>query len=201
MREDVRRDFEFAHGFLGPMKRILGFHLIEVADEYRDMRENSDLVVLKLDSVRVACRVRKYRYWKQYGHEFTIRTSRPSGVKTELEKLLEGFGDFILYGFANANASENVLHAWGIGDLEVFRNWWWSFAPQQPPCRSKPNRDGSSEFKIFEWNAVSKGFLIGGSSTLCQRLAVPVPQTKIVECVARTIVKNRTLFDGQGEAA
>ena len=58
-----------------------------------DAERNTDLIVLKLDAVRIACRVRNHEYITRYGDEFTIRAERPSGVKTELAKIIDGWGD------------------------------------------------------------------------------------------------------------
>ena len=58
---------------------------------------------------------------KQYGSEFTIRAGRPSGAKTELTKIIEGWGDYFFYGFADP--TEIYLAQWLIGSLNAFRLW------------------------------------------------------------------------------
>ena len=40
------------------VKRILGEHLIVTAPIEEDMKHNTDLIVLRLDGLRIACRIR-----------------------------------------------------------------------------------------------------------------------------------------------
>jgi len=145
-----RDDYQWSRRFLPEMKRVVGEHLIGEAPVEEDAERNTDLVVLKLEAVRIACRVRKADCAVRYGHQFTIRCSRPSGVKTELAKVVEGWGDYLLYGFANDR--EDALLGWLLGDLRVFRLWWSSYLVKNhgdQPGRLIPNRDGSSEFRAF----------------------------------------------------
>ena len=45
-----------------------------------DMRHNTDLIVLRLDAVRIGCRVRRYQYVHSFGGEFTIRPGARGGA-------------------------------------------------------------------------------------------------------------------------
>lgn len=142
------RDFDWQRGLIPEVKRVLANYLIAEAPFEEDARHNTDLIVLKLDTVRVACRLRRHDYAERYGDEFTIRERRPSGVKTELSKVLEGWGDYIFYGFANSDMTE--LAGWILGDLSVFRLWhhqelWQS----RRPGNSQVNNDGSSSFRAY----------------------------------------------------
>src|SRR4030042_5530071 len=103
------RDKQWSDRFIPEIKGILGQYLIGEAKE-EDQERNTDLIVLKMEVVRVACRIRKYEYIIKYGDEFTIRSSRPSGAKTELTKILEGWGNYLFYGFSNEH--ENQLYKW-----------------------------------------------------------------------------------------
>ena len=96
-------DKRWADRFLPEIKRILGEHLIGEPPEEEDQEHNTDLMVLKMDAVRVACRVRRNQYIDRYGDEFTIRAGRPNGSKTELTKIVEGWGDYFFYGFSDEN--------------------------------------------------------------------------------------------------
>ena len=97
-----KADKRWSDRFLPQIKQILGLHLIDEPPVEEDMRHNTDLIVLRLDAVRVACRVRKYQYYLEYTDEFTVRERRPSGERTELAKIIQGWGDYMLYGFADA---------------------------------------------------------------------------------------------------
>ena len=102
----LERDFDWQRGLIPEVKRILANYLIAEAPPAEDMQRNTDLIVLRLDTVRVACRLRRHEYLARYGDQFTIRTSRPSGAQTELAKMLSGWGDYLFYGFASADAGE-----------------------------------------------------------------------------------------------
>lgn len=136
--------------YLGEIKQIIGMHLIGEPPIEEDRERNTDLVVLKMDSVRIACRVRTEDYYSQkdYKNEFTIRTSRPSGQKTELRKVIEGWGDYMFYGFGNGQ----MLICWHLLDLKVFRSYFFNMAMRSKVPREIPNRDGSSGFMPFKIN-------------------------------------------------
>ena len=118
--------------------------------------------------MRIACRVRDAKYLAEYADQFTIRAGRPSGAQTELQKMIAGWGDFILYGFRAADGSAE-LDAWVLGDLSIFRLW---FNQQlmarhgQPPGTLRGNRDGSSSFRAFEIGELPPSFVRGRRSCL-----------------------------------
>ena len=103
-----QKDKRWSDRFLPEIKRILGEHLISEPPIEEDAERNTDLMVLRLDAVRIGCRVRKYEYLKQYGDEFTIRAGRPTGAKTELTKIIEGWGNYFFYGFSDEPVAETV---------------------------------------------------------------------------------------------
>jgi len=137
------------------LKRIAGNYLLVEASEEEDRLQNTDLIVLRMEAVRVACRVRQYRYLAKYGDEFTIRVSRPSGVPTELDKILDGWGDYLLYAFADE--SERILAAWHWVDLAEFRTWCLESRPI--PGIVKGNFDGSSLFRAFPVQGMPPGIV------------------------------------------
>lgn len=156
---NFRSDMQWSDRFLPEIKRIIGEHLITAAPAEEDMQRNTDLIVLTLGAVRVACRVRQHRYLAQYGDEFTIRASRPNGTKTELTKVIEGWGDYILYGFASED--ETHLAAWVLGDLRVFRlAFMRGLASQNPLGIGRNNNDGSSTFQAFRIDEFPSEFVV-----------------------------------------
>lgn len=150
------RDKRWSDKFIPEIKRILGEQLICEAPEEEDMLQNTDLRVFKLEGVRVACRVRKNSFLAGFGRQFTIRSSRPSGNKTELEKIMEGFGDYTFYCFADAE--DKGLAQWFLGDLDVFRSWYSKGKGEQ--CG---NYDGSSSFVAFNLKDLPANFVIASS--------------------------------------
>jgi len=157
-----QNDKGWSDNFLTEIKRALAIHLICEAPVQEDQERNTDLIVLKMDSVRVACRIRR-ETWISYSNEFTIRVGRPSNAKTELAKIIEGWGDLFFYGFGSNDGSKLV--SWKIGDLKVFRLTLMRYMAEhkgQLPGIPKSNHDGSSSFRIFDWSQFA-GMVIGSS--------------------------------------
>lgn len=129
-----------------------------------DQKRNTDLLVLKMDTVRIACRIRRHKYFSmgECRKEFTIRTVRPTGSETELSKVVRGWGDYIFYGFSDEK--EEKLIQWFIGDLSLFRlwfNWELSKLPRGiVPGEEKQNRDESSEFRVFKLDSMPEEFIV-----------------------------------------
>ncbi len=161
----IDRDFDWQRGLIPEVKRILANYLIAEAPPAEDMQRNTDLIVLRLDTVRVACRLRRHEYLARYGDQFTIRTSRPSGAQTELAKMLSGWGDYIFYGFASPDASG--LAAWVLGDLNVFRLWHhrelWA---GRRPGESRSNGDASSNFAAYRIADLPDEFVVSRLASL-----------------------------------
>lgn len=144
-------DKEWADQFMPEIKRILGLYVIGPAPDEDDRERNTDLIVLNLRPCRIACRIRKYKHLAEYGDQFTIRSGRPNGRKTELTKIIEGWGEFLFYGFADRD--DFRLAHWTIADLNVFRIGLLRLILQhhKMPGIQKGNLDGSSTFHAFRW--------------------------------------------------
>lgn len=158
-----RHDKRWSDRFLPQIKGILGQHLIGEPPIEEDAERNTDLMVLRMEAVRIGCRVRKNDFFERYPDEFTIRAGRPSGVKTELSKIIEGWGDYFFYGFANAE--ETVLCAWTLADMKVFRLHYnrllASMDRGKTPGVTKYNGDQSSSFVAFRWIDFPPQMIVG----------------------------------------
>lgn len=158
-------DKRWSDRFLPEIKSILGVHLIGEPPAEEDAERNTDLMVLRMDAVRIACRVRSHSYLSRYGNEFTIRAGRPSGIKTELTKIIEGWGDYFFYGFCNE--TESRLAKWTLADLKVFRIWYnrqvFMLPPGRAPGRAKTNIDGSSHFVAFQWEEIYQNLIVASA--------------------------------------
>lgn len=164
----LHNDFNWQRHLIPHAKQILANYLIGEAPDVEDMHRNTDLIVLTMNPVRVACRFRRNHYLtgprgSQYADEFTIRLTRPSGAMTELAKVLSGWGDFIFYGFARPDG-EDGFAAWLIGSLHEFRNWHahalFNLPAGRLPGSSIPNADGSSEFMVYRVDDLPDGFVV-----------------------------------------
>lgn len=156
-----RKDKAWSDRFLPQIKRILGEHLIGEPPVEEDAERNTDLIVLRMDAVRIGCRVRTNQYLTRYGDEFTIRAGRPSGAKTELTKIIEGWGDYFLYGFSDATDAD--LCQWMLGDMRVFRLWFNRYLVANNgniPGVVQNNHDGSSYFIAFSIAALPAEFVV-----------------------------------------
>jgi hypothetical protein len=122
--------------------------LIQPATEEEDKHEATDLRVLVARDVRIGVRLRRYQYASGYGHEITIRASRRSGVTTEFAKIMQGWGDYFFYGFADP--TESTLVQWSLYDLKEVRRILWTETQRYGASAIRPylrgNRDGGSKF-------------------------------------------------------
>lgn len=120
MKNDVKKDWEWADTFLPQIVDILksnAIYILEIriADSDKDTKEATDLVI-SVTGGDVAVRIRRGKYHKY--RDWTIRSVRDSGAKTELNKLRDGFAKWYLYLWTD---SENIVD-WILVDLERSRS-------------------------------------------------------------------------------
>lgn len=164
---DWKEQKRWSDKFLPEIKGILGMHLIGEPPHEEDAERNTDLMVLRMDAVRIGCRVRRHNYLAQYGDEFTIRAGLRSGAKTELTKVIEGWGDYFFYGFCDAEGTH--LARWTLADMRVFRIEYMRMLARsevgKAPGISKENTDGNTSFAAFRWDAFPRDFIVGSSAS------------------------------------
>jgi len=156
-------DKTWSDGLIPEIKGILGLYLIGEANQDEDQERNTDLIVLRMEAVRIACRIRRNQYFqnKEYRCQFTIRSKRPSGQLTELAKILSGWGHYLFYGFADESAG--VLAAYTLLDLNPFRLWFHTKTVQNAgrcPGIEKSNEDKSSLFRVFTWSEIPQTAIV-----------------------------------------
>ena len=164
---DWIKDKQWSDKFLPEIKSILGLYLIGEPKDEEDIIRNTDLIVLKMEAVRIACRIRKsHQYNDKYMQEFTIRYGRPSGNKTELTKIIEGWGNYLFYGFSDD--TETSLRFWSLFDLGIFRLWYnrelFNLNKGEHPGTKINNHDNSSSFMVFNYKNFPKDFVVGQKS-------------------------------------
>lgn len=120
MREDVRNDWAWSDQYIPAVKRVLGPLLLEEAPLDLDTQEATDLLVFTARDMRIACRIRRADYLERFGNEFTIRYSRDNGHTTEWAKIVDGWGDWMIYGFADPD-EPGRLARWTVIDLRALR--------------------------------------------------------------------------------
>ena len=152
--------------FICKITPILGYHFISEPPVEEDRDRNTDLIVLELNAIRFGCRIRKNSYYNRYPNEFTIRASVPSGNETEIGKIMNGWGHYFFYGFANED--ETDLADWFIGDLNVLRRW---LSEQKKQGRTKKedwnfksNGCGDSDFLVLNKDELPSNFIFASKS-------------------------------------
>lgn len=114
---------------------------VNIATPDADMKRSTDLVIT-IEGGDVAVRVRRSSYLSRY-RELTIRAWRSSGVKTELQKIIEGFGRWYLYLWAGNDG----ITDWILVDLNRLRD---STLLNRPYIKNKDNATGFIAIKDNE---------------------------------------------------
>ncbi len=153
--------------YLPAAKRIVGQYLLDAAPDEIDWKEATDLWVVKARDMRIAVRIRESDYVKKYKYEFTLRSHLPSGTTTELEKIVNGWGDWMFYGFQSENFN---VDPWWLIDLDAFRAALIRKGmnnSSQPTYGAGSNKDGT-RFKYFDLRTFPEHppILIAGSEQL-----------------------------------
>lgn len=153
--------FGWSQRFVKEISHIVGGQLLTPATFEDDTERATDFMVFNGEQVRVAARMRRHRYLRSYGDEFTIRAYLPSGAKTELRKVIEGWGTHIFYGFADED--ERRIAQWFLGDLRVFRGWYSTQLSKldkgRLPGMPVPNPD-NTEGRAFRLEDLPDDFII-----------------------------------------
>lgn len=95
--------------------RLVVGEIVELRDATaeQDRTEGFDYIILT-QLGNVACRLRRHCNYR----DITIRSSRPSGVRTEIDKLKDGHAQLYFYGWVNE--AGNGFADWVIFDVPRF---------------------------------------------------------------------------------
>ena len=141
--------FDWQDGFMPLIRQIVGYYTAVPGSQWEDVRENTDLRVLKASGLTISCRLRKYRAY-QYRGEFTIRMRSQFGGQTEFEKVKRGFGDWMFYGIANkGDSADSGIICWSLIDLTSFRYHMMEYQ-NEVLWKFKENEDGTA-FGAFRY--------------------------------------------------
>lgn len=148
--------------FNDEIRRIIGAQLMQVASSDEDMQHNTDFFVVNCAGKRVASRMRRLSKFG-FSDDFTIRTKRtPDAAKTEWDKLIEGWGDWLFYGFGECDGGHPVIRHYRIADLEVLRR---EFGKRPAVFRNiQHNPDGRTSFRYIRWGDMPFDFIVATSS-------------------------------------
>lgn len=173
-RDAYNHDRRWETKYHPTVKAILGEHLVVDASDPEDIHRNTDLTTMELRNYRIGVRIRRNKYLAgtdtstdtPYTEQFTIRASRPNGSDTELAKIMFGWGDYFFYGFENHTGDD--LACWLIGDLYLFRRWFYSRGQQV--IAEKNNHDRSSSFYTFNIDDMPSGFIVARKKATIEEL-------------------------------
>lgn len=158
-------DRAWSDRFIPEIKRIVGPLLMTVTPDEIDCTQAADLMVFTARDLKVAARVRRPGYARMYGHEFTVRLQRKSGVETEFSKIVNGWGDWMFY--AHSDDEERGLALWWVLDLNAFRAALirHSMLTRGPKVQwtDKDNRDGSTTFRSFDIRSFPESLVVSCS--------------------------------------
>ena len=155
-------DKQWSDRFIPIIRRIVGPHLLEPSPLEIDQGEATDLMLLTGKDMRIGARVRKHGFADRYPYEFTIRSSRPSGAKTELKKLTGGWCDWLFYGHeASANSLE--IDPWWIINLDSWRDQMIWSKRTAGASKEMSNSDGV-KFRAFDIRKFDPDILIAHSA-------------------------------------
>lgn len=135
-----QRDREYADSLNPEINRVLKacahkIIQIEVASDEADKERATDFEIRVVGGT-IAARVRRNCDFR----DLTIRASRPTGVKTELEKIRKGYGDWYLYAWERHGQFED----WMLVCLKRVRQ----FGLLDEPGRIYNPSDGTSFLRI-----------------------------------------------------
>lgn len=100
---DFESSFKWTQRFIPKIKEILAPRVIRVSNDKEDRTEATDLLTLRADGLRIACRVRRpgYSDHPQFRQEVTITFRRETGSACEYDKMIKGgWGDWFFYAHA-----------------------------------------------------------------------------------------------------
>ena len=150
-------DRRWSDAFIPAIKKIVGPLLLEESSFEVDTQQAADLVVMNARDKTIACRVRRPGFADRYGHEFTIRAKRDTGAKTELEKIIDGFGDWMFYGHAHADGMN--VSRWMVISLPARRA---AIIRKQATAIKQSNGDGT-HFVAFDVRQIPDACVISSS--------------------------------------
>ncbi len=112
---------------------LLKYGEIRTATPAEDMREATDLILVTAGGLTIQTRCRSQQYHPRYRYEYALR------VPHELDAILGGYCDILVYGFAFNDAVPLMgLRAWTAINLDAFRAWYTPDQPYHPIVNPSP---------------------------------------------------------------
>lgn len=169
--EQKRWEESFTEAFANVARECLP---VSVASIEQDRECNTDLVLRVLPELaddhgqpRIACRVRHWQYKREFSEDFTIRAKVPSGAKTEIDKIRDGYCSYFIYALAPPWGPPNQFWMWYWCDQHVLRTWLLACERkyQRTPGALKHNvdkngRPDGTAFYVFKFKDLPGDFIL-----------------------------------------
>jgi len=88
-------------------------------DRHLDLCEATDVYISP--RTHTGMRIRRHKFFcnAEYRNQFTVRWKLPSGTRTEIDKIRDGYADWFFYGFLNED--ENDIIQFVLINFDIFR--------------------------------------------------------------------------------
>jgi hypothetical protein len=150
----VSEDWEWSDEYMPIVKEIVGPHLLQKSPYAVDAKQATDLVVVRGKSLTTGVRMRRPYAAENWPYQFTIRLKRDSGAKTELAKIIDGWGDIFFYGFAGD--AHQKIQGYYLIDLNVFRKCMIYEEPRKSIVSGRQSNKDGTHFKWFDVRSFSE---------------------------------------------
>jgi hypothetical protein len=174
MRGTYRDDRAWSDRYLPELRRLIGPFLLVPSELKEDREQATDLVTLRGRDLTIACRVRRPGFSASFPDQFTVRVARTNGAKTEYEKFIEGWGDWMFYGHATGRGTE--VCPWWLIDLAAWRyHLIVNASRRQILWGDRSNSDGQTAFRWFRISSFPRepSVLVSSSRTAAIERVVP----------------------------
>jgi hypothetical protein len=122
-------DHKFSARFTQSAAAIFGQLMMQQAAPLDDLRHATDYNIIVPQWKTIGLRIRRaqYAFGKEkksgvlYTAQFVIRAEKASGIRTEYDKIRDGYMDVLLYAFAANDLTADIAH-WVLLDMNVFRS-------------------------------------------------------------------------------
>ena len=142
---------------------IASFFNVSVREVQPDLRAFKDYgTIFKVGETTIICRVRKVNRFmdsERYKREFTLCAERLHRLQAEYPRIVKGWGQYLLYGFAE----DNRVDYWWWGSLDVFRDWHDDLKSLNHQPHKAQFKAVKSLFNVYELKTFPQAFILTSS--------------------------------------
>ncbi len=133
---DFQTEKKWSDQFIPKIRQIVGPQLLRPSTLKEDQEEATDLIMLRAEAIRIACRVRHEGFAERFGNQITITCRRENGYECEYDKMILGrMANWFFYAHAPLLLPRFLI------DLEKARPTIIELVNRGRIKESGPNRD------------------------------------------------------------